>query len=70
MERTSTLNAGDEAMTTAIAALARVLAEHMEDGAPFIARLRAVWLDLARQTTEGPVGRNVYIALAQLLPQE
>lgn len=65
MKRTANLNEGDEAMTLAIGALARVVAEFMDDGDEFMVRIRRVWADLARQTQEGEVARNVYIALSQ-----
>ncbi len=69
MERTATLNQGDEALTTGVGAMARLLAQHMDNGDQFIADLRELWHQLARLTPEGAVGRNVYIALADALPR-
>lgn len=66
--RTAPLNSGDDALVSAMTMLARLLAMHVEDGDSLIDDLRQGYSDLARLTSEGAVGRNVYIALAERLP--
>lgn len=69
MKRTAPLNSGDDALVTALTVLARVTAQHVANADDFIEDLRHSYWALAEQTQEGPVGRNVYIALAELLPE-
>ena len=66
--RTTALNAGDDALVSAMTLLARLMAPYVKDGGGLIDDLRRGYSELARLTSEGEVGRNVYIALAESLP--